>query len=105
MKSTDSYMITESVDGEIWISSVSNNLDYIMDHYKYEAAVFLLPLVLKTKNVSANILEIVFCEINSKLEKAEMDYCDWRKMNQILPDVDIQQSWDKCLRLRLAFGK
>lgn len=105
MKSTDSYMITEPVDGEIWISSISNNLDYIMDQYRYNAALFLLPLVLKTRHVPAEIKEMVFGEINSRLEKSEMDYSAWRRMDQILPDVDIQQSWDKCLRLRLAFGK
>lgn len=61
--------------------------------------------MLKKRSVSDTMLDLVYNEIYQKLEKSEMDYQDWKKMDAILPSVDVQQSWDKCLRLRLAFNK
>ena len=105
MKNINSYDITDSEEIDKWISAIINNLNYILKRHKYEAALFLLPLVLKKRSVSDMILDLVYNEIYQKLEKSEMDYQDWKRMDLILPSVDVQQSWDKCLRLRLAFDK
>ena len=105
MKNINSYDITESEEIDKWINAINNNLNYILKRYKYESALFLLPLVLKKRSVSDTMLDLVYNEIYQKLEKSEMDYQDWKKMDAILPSVDVQQSWDKCLRLRLAFNK
>lgn len=105
MKNVDSYNIYDMEKLKIWINAVANNMAYIKDNYRYEAALFLLPLVLKYDQVSNAISDFVYNEVYLKLEKSEMDYPDWKKMESLLPEVDIQQSWDKCLRLRLAFNK
>ena len=89
----------------VWIDAVAKNMNYIKNNYKYEAALFLMPLVLNTDKVSNVISQFVYNEVYIKLEKSEMDYHDWKKMESLLPEVDVQQSWDKCLRLRLAFDK
>ena len=41
--------------------------------------------------------------IYHRLEKTEMDYEQWKKIDVLLPELPIEQSWDKCLRLKLAF--
>lgn len=105
MKNVDSYNIYDMEKLKIWIHAVADNMAYMKDNYRYEAALFLLPLVLKYDQVSNAISDFVYNEVYLKLEKSEMDYPDWKKMENLLPEVDIQQSWDKCLRLRLAFNK
>lgn len=105
MKNIDSYKMSDDKEKAAWIQAVINNMDYIEANYKYEAALFLLPIVLQYKETPTFISDFVYNEINKKLEESAMDYYDWKKMECILPTVDIQQSWDKCLRLRLAFKK
>lgn len=105
MKNVDSYKMSDVKEKAAWIQAVTNNMDYIVDNYKYEAALFLLPVVLRYRETPTIISDFVYNEINRKLEESAMDYYDWRKMECLLPTVDIQQSWDKCLRLRLAFNK
>jgi len=105
MKNVDSYNICDKEEILVWIDAVDKNMNYIKNNYKYEAALFLMPLVLKTDKVSNVISQFVYDEVYDKLEKSEMDYHDWKKMESLLPEVDVQQSWDKCLRLRLAFDK
>lgn len=105
MKNVDSYNICDKEEMLVWIDAVAKNMNYIKNNYKYEAALFLMPLVLNTDKVSNVISQFVYDEVYIKLEKSEMDYHDWKKMESLLPEVDVQQSWDKCLRLRLAFEK
>ena len=105
MKNINSYDISEVEEVDKWIKAVTNNLNYILKNYKYEVALFLLPLLLKQNNITGMISDLVYNEINKKLEKSEVSYQDWKKMDTILPSVDVQQSWDKCLRLRIAFNK
>lgn len=105
MKNVNSYNICENEEIDKWINAICNNMNYILNIYKYEAALFLLPLVLRKSNIPDLILNMTYKEIYYKLEKNEMDYQDWKKMDTILPKVDVQQSWDKCLRLRLAFNR
>lgn len=105
MKNINSNEINDEEELEIWNKAIKNNIDYIFDNYKYESALFMLPIVLRCNTVSDIILNYVYDEIYKKLEKSEMDYNDWKRIEFLLPKVDIQQSWDKCLRLRLAFGK
>ena len=105
MKSTDSYQISMDQEIDAWLQAVDRNFNHITTNYRYEAALFLLPLVLKRNNVSDRIVKLVYEDIYKRLETSTMDYMDWKKMECLLPEVDVQQSWDKCLRLRLAFGK
>ena len=46
---------------------------------------------------------MVFEQINEKLESSTIDFYDWKNVSRVLPEVSLEQSWDKCLRLRLAF--
>lgn len=105
MKNIDSYNISDMEEVRVWIDAVAKNMNYIKNNYKYETALFLMPLVMKIDKVSDAISGFVYNEVYNKLEKSEMDYHDWKKMESLLPEVDVQQSWDKCLRLRLAFNK
>lgn len=105
MKNINSNEITDEEEMEMWNKAIKNNIDYIFDNCKYESALFMLPIVLRCNNASDIIKNYVYDEIYKKLEKSEMDYNDWKRIEFLLPKVDIQQSWDKCLRLRLAFGK
>lgn len=105
MKNINSYNIDSIDEIQAWLVAITNNMNYVIQNYKYQAALFLLPIVLKHDNVSGMIYDLVYSEIYQRLEKSEMDYNDWKKMDKLLPAVDIQQSWDKCLRLRLAFNK
>lgn len=105
MKNINSYDINEAEEVDKWIKAVTNNLNYLLENYKYEAALFLLPLLLKQNNIAGMLSDLVYNEINKMLEKSEVSYQDWKKMDEILPSVDVQQSWDKCLRLRIAFNK
>lgn len=105
MKSIDSYNIYDVEELMAWIDAVVNNFTYIKNNYRYEAALFLLPIVLKCDKASSEISDLVYNEIYLKLERSDVDYHDWKKMEPLLPEVDVQQSWDKCLRLRLAFNR
>lgn len=105
MKSTNSYQISMNQEIDAWLQAVDRNFNYITTNYRYEAALFLLPLVLRSNNASDRIVKLVYEDIYKRLETSTMDYMDWKKMECLLPEVDVQQSWDKCLRLRLAFWK
>lgn len=104
MEYVDSYSISDDYELGIWIDTFSNRLDDVEDERMYDCAIFLLPIILKEcKCVSNRLIEFVYEKIYSTLEKSAMDYIQWKKIDPLLPQVDIEQSWDKCLRLKLAF--
>lgn len=105
MDNVDSYAIFETSELEAWIDACNRNIEFIKGKYEYIVAVFLLPIILRYDKPPKRIINLVYDVLYRKLEKSEMDYHDWKKIEVLLPQVDIEQSWDKCLRLRLAFGR
>lgn len=71
-----------------------------------EDAIFSLFFVIRDMDAfSGDFKNWVFDRLNVKLERNEMPYEEWSKMEKVLPSVEIERSWDKCLRLRMAFGR
>lgn len=104
MEHVDSYLICDDYELDIWIDTFSDRLDNIEDERMYDCAIFLLPIILKEYKCASNkLIKFVYEKIYSTLEKSAMDYTQWKKIDPLLPQVDIEQSWDKCLRLKLAF--
>lgn len=100
----DSYQIEDMNECRLWIDTILKYWNLInLDRY-YRISIFILPLLIKLNGTGEKFLnEIVFSQINNKLEKSAMDFYDWKNVSKVLPEVSVEQSWDKCLRLRLAF--
>lgn len=100
----DSYQIEDMNECRLWIDTILKYWNIInLDRY-YRISIFILPLLIKLNGTGEKFLnEIVFSQINNKLEKSAMDFYDWKNVSKVLPEVSVEQSWDKCLRLRLAF--
>lgn len=104
MENVDSYAISSYPELEAWVSVCEKNLSQIRKK-EYLSSVFLLPIVLKYDKAPDEIINFVYEVIYHRLEKSELDYEYWKKMDPLLPQVAIEQSWDKCLRLRMAFSR
>lgn len=104
MRSVDSYSINMYSELEAWISACEKNIDQMREK-EYLAAVFLLPIVLRYDKAPDKIINLVYEVIYRKLERSELDYEYWKKIDPLLPQVPVEQSWDKCLRLRMAFNR
>ena len=104
MSYIDSYCIYDIDECRLWIDTILRHWNDIIEDEYYKMSLFVLPFVIKLDGSGNRILdEIVFDQINDKLEKSIMDFYDWKKVSKVLPEVSLEQSWDKCLRLRLAF--
>lgn len=100
----DSYQIEDMNECRLWIDTILKYWNLINEDRYYRISIFILPLLIKLNGTGEKFLnEIVFSQINSKLEKSAMDFYDWKNVSKVLPEVSVEQSWDKCLRLRLAF--
>lgn len=102
----DSYEIYDVREYQLWEEIVRLNQSSLLESNQSSYAVFCLPIVLKEIDAfDDEIKEWVFVNINSRLENNELPYEDWQKMDSRLPQVSVEQSWDKCLRLRMAFNR
>ena len=100
----DSYQIEDMNECRLWIDTILKYWNIINEDRYYRISIFILPLLIKLNGTGEKFLnEIVFSQINNKLEKSAMDFYDWKNVSKVLPEVSVEQSWDKCLRLRLAF--
>ena len=100
----DSYQIEDMNECRLWIDTILKYWNIINEDRYYRISIFILPLLIKLNGTGEKFLnEIVFSQINNKLEKSAMDFYDWKNVGKVLPEVSLEQSWDKCLRLRLAF--
>lgn len=100
----DSYQIEDMNECRLWIDTILKYWNIINKDRYYRISIFILPLLIKLNGTGEKFLnEIVFSQINNKLEKSAMDFYDWKNVSKVLPEVSVEQSWDKCLRLRLAF--
>lgn len=103
MEQVDSYHISAVTEMNVWIDACERNIVDVLQQDKYIVSLFLLPLFLKTNRTGDVLSRIVYETIYHRLEKTEMDYEQWKKIDVLLPELPIEQSWDKCLRLKLAF--
>lgn len=104
MHHIDSYSICEIEECKLWIDVILKWKDTIDKENLYLVSFFILPFVIKLHGSGDGVLDrIVFDQINEKLESSTIDFYDWKNISKILPEVSLEQSWDKCLRLRLAF--
>ena len=106
MEIVDSYKITEEDEHSAWKKLINMFEDAIIDEDIYKQALFSLPIVLKELGgFSEKMKNWVFDRINEKLECDEMDYEDWMRMESLLSPIEEERAWDKCLRLRMSFGR
>jgi hypothetical protein len=100
----DSYCIFDIEECKLWISVILRWKNNISAEMIYRVAYFVLPFIIKLHGSGDSTLDrMVFEQINEKLESSTIDFYDWKNVSRILPEVSLEQSWDKCLRLRLAF--
>lgn len=63
-----------------------------------------LPVILMTDYLDEAATEIIR-PIYQALETDNLPFEQWNKIQSLLPEVEAYQSWDKCLRVRLALEK
>ena len=103
MKEEDSYQISSIEEMGAWIDACENNMVALQQQDGYIVSFFLLPLCLKTKRTRSALSQFVYETIYHKLEQSKMEYEQWKKIDILLPELPVEQSWDKCLRLKMAF--
>ena len=69
-----------------------------------DLATQFVPVMLKTDYLDDVLIEISL-PIYQALESDNLPFEQWNKMQGLLPEVEAYQSWDKCLRVRLALEK
>ena len=100
----DSYSISDIEEYKLWIRVTLRWKNSISKERLYQVSYFVLPFIIKLHGSGDSTLDrIVFEQINEKLENSLIDFYDWKNVSRVLPEVSLEQSWDKCLRLRLAF--
>lgn len=106
MHHVESYSISDIEECQLWLSVILKWKNNICEEKLYEVSFFILPFIIKLHGSGDGDLDkVVFDQINKKLESSTIDFYDWKNISKILPEVSLEQSWDKCLRLRLAFRK
>lgn len=105
MKTVDSYQIADDEEQQIWMRVIQRNRQHIRETDEYRHILFVFPFIVKNQSEDEEMTDWVFEKLHSKLETSSVAYEDWRKIEPFLPSVNMEQSWDKCLRLRLAFGR
>ena len=103
MTCVDSYKMKSSEEIAAWRRVIKAQFSHLMGTDSYHNALFCFPLVFKMEE-EHSIKTWVFTELNDKLANNKMEFEDWVRLESFLPSVSIEQSWDKCLRLRMAFG-
>ena len=69
-------------------------------------AKFLLPFCLdENYTLSTQLVKLCFYEVNHLLATQTFPEYEWDKLEKILPEVAIYNSWDRCKRLRKGFKK
>lgn len=106
MSCVDSYSIVDAEERSQWMKQIERSFSDICLNDSYQNALFAVPLILwDGRHISDEIGDWVFSELNSRLEESRMDFSEWMNLSKILPNVSVENSWDKCLRLRLGFHK
>ena len=98
--------IQDEKEKEDWRRIVRKYESALIGADLYEDALFsfgIMAGVLETYTVEFK--NWVFDKLNARLKVNEMDFEDWNDIERKLPSVEVERSWDKCLRLRLAFGR
>lgn len=104
MRYVDSYNICDIEEYQLWLSVILRWKSNICEEKLYQVSFFILPFIIKLHGSGDDTLNrVVFNQINKKLENSTIDFYDWKNISKVLPEVSLEQSWDKCLRLRLAF--
>lgn len=69
-------------------------------------AQFILFIILETQeDYPKDIAYFAFSRVHKILAKNNMDYMEWEKLSNLLPEVAWYNNWDKCKRLRKAAKK
>lgn len=104
MKFVDSYAIEEYYELYEWVTVVGDNVEWFVNYQRDFCSLFMLPIIIRYNDyISCEMIHLVYDPIYEKLQKNILEYKYWKKIDKLLPEVPIEQSWDKCLRLRLAF--
>lgn len=106
MSLVDPAHISDEDEREDWKSIINKYENFLIEADLYEDALFSFGCMDSSfADFSERLKSWVFDKINARLEVNEMPYEDWIEIEGKLPPVEIERSWDKCLRLRLAFGR
>lgn len=106
MSCVDSYNIVDAEERKQWMNQIERNFFDICLNDSYQNALFAVPLILwDGGHISDEVGDWAFSELNSRLEESKMDFSDWMNLSKILPNVSVENSWDKCLRLRMGFHR
>lgn len=98
----DTYQNLYAIDKETW-KKLYKSIETDINQDVALAAQFL-PVILKTDYLDEVLKEIII-PIYRALENNSMDFEQWNKIQFLLPEVEAYQSWDRCLRVRLALNK
>lgn len=106
MRCVDSYKLEDDEVKALWLNTGSKNMKNVHEEDQFLWAYFLLPIVLDSvENEFMELKNFVFEVINNRLASSQIEYQEWRKIDEKLPQVEIEKSWDRCLRLRIAFNR
>lgn len=98
-----SKKITEEEIEKIYVSILSKQCS---QQEKEVLAKFLLPFCLdENYTLSTQLAKFCFYEVNHLLATQTFPEYEWDKLEKILPEVAIYNSWDRCKRLRKGFKK
>ena len=106
MSCVNSYSIVDAEERKQWMKQIERSFSNICMNDSYQNALFAVPLILwDGRHISDEVGDWAFSELNSRLEESRMDFSDWMNLSKILPNVSVENSWDKCLRLRMGFHR
>lgn len=96
----DQYLY--AIDGESWktlYKKIQEN-----EGVDENLAIQFLPVALKTDYLDEVLVQII-SPIYKALKNNSMAFEQWNRIQVLLPEVEAYQSWDRCLRIRLALEK
>ena len=97
---TSQDQIINAIDGKTW-KKLYKEMQKDMD---VNLAIQFFPVVLKTDYLNDVATKIVL-PVYHALETDSLPFEQWNRIQPLLPEVAAYQSWDKCLRVRLALEK
>lgn len=75
------------------------------DEMQVKMAITFLPIVLRgDRDKFQEMSNVIFDILHTKLLKSKISCDEWIRFDFLLPEVEPCFAWDKCLRLRKAFG-
>ena len=96
--------LLDGVDGHIWEKIYCDIFeDETRNDIRGQLSIKFFKIIFGSSNhFSEEFVKNVVGEVYQQLEKNQLSFDDWMQIEYLLPSVDVQYSWDKCLRVRKA---